>query len=99
MSRIRQRSMFRVSMVIPITRHSENQRRRFNVYDNAWEANNKVRTWCRNLNYLVTNNLNLRMRKETERVWDIRNRTKKFSTRIRALSLPRRNESARRLST
>ena len=34
--------MFRVSMVISITRHSENQRRRCNVYDNAWEANNKI---------------------------------------------------------
>lgn len=44
--------MFRVSMVIPITRHSENSRRRFNVYDNAWEANNKIMDMMQELQLL-----------------------------------------------
>src|SRR5260370_17562463 len=52
MSRIRQPSMFRVSMVIPITRHSETSRRRFNVYDNAWEANNKIMDMMQELELL-----------------------------------------------
>src|SRR6266403_2391262 len=52
MSRIRQRSMFQVSMVIPITRRSENSRRRFNVYDNAWEANNKIMDMLQELELL-----------------------------------------------
>src|SRR6266446_9257490 len=44
--------MFRVSMVIPITRHSENSRRRFDVYDNAWEANNKIMDMMQELELL-----------------------------------------------